>query len=290
MLQRPYFLAWLIFALGCASCNPPVRTSQVDAVDGTSPVIAVTSQPSSTPTLIPTHSPTETTSPTATPTWTATQAPTVTLTPTPGKTPTVTVTPTGSVLRGKVLVRSNCRYGPGAPYLYKYGLVPGSNLEIIGRNELGTWILVRAIGGNNPCWVKASLMEIKGDVMTVATTYPPLPQSPYYPALTGVWATRNGDEVTLSWNPLQLRPGDDSGQYPYLVEAWVCRNGRLVFTPIGSYQTSVIIIDEPGCSEPSYGRVYGVEKHGYTMWIKIPWPPALLDEQSSALTSIQAGS
>jgi hypothetical protein len=100
-------------------------------------------------------------------------------------------------LRGEVLVRSSCRYGPGAPYLYKYGLVPGSNLEVIGRTDSGTWILVRAIGGNNPCWVKASLMDIKGDVMTVAPTYIPLPQSPYYAPPRWVQAKRNGNEVTI---------------------------------------------------------------------------------------------
>lgn len=169
---------------------------------------------------------------------------------------------------------SNCRYGPGAPYLYKYALIEGSNLEIIGRNDLGTWILVRAIGGKNPCWVKASLMSIKGDVMDVAPTYIPLPQSPYYNHLTGVSAVRDGNSVIVSWNALQLRPGDDSEQYPYLIEAWVCIAGELVFTPVGTYDTIVSILDEPGCATPSHGRVYGVEKHGYTRWVTIPWPPA----------------
>ncbi|HLF89379.1 MAG TPA: hypothetical protein VI451_10560 [Anaerolineales bacterium] len=32
-------------------------------------------------------------------------------------------------------------------YLYKYGLVGGSNLEIIGRTDLGDWVLIQAIGG-----------------------------------------------------------------------------------------------------------------------------------------------
>jgi hypothetical protein len=53
-------------------------------------------------------------------------------------------------------------------YLYKDGLVGGSNLEIIGRTDLGDWILIRAIGGTNPCWVKADLMAVKGNVLTVA--------------------------------------------------------------------------------------------------------------------------
>ena len=48
---------------------------------------------------------------------------------------------------------------------------------------------------------------------------------------------RHGDEVVISWDPLYLRAGDDSEWFPYLVEAWVCQDGRLVFTPLGSYET-----------------------------------------------------
>jgi hypothetical protein len=176
-------------------------------------------------------------------------------------------------LRGKVLERSNCRYGPGAPYLYKYGILPGTVMEIIGRNDLGTWILVQAIGGDNPCWIKASLVEVRGDVMAVAPTYLPLPRSPYYGPPTGVAATRNGNEVTVSWYGIRLKAGDDSEQFPYLVEAWVCLDGKPVFNPVGSYLNAVKIIDEPGCSEPSHARLYAVEKHGYTQWVEIPWPP-----------------
>jgi len=182
------------------------------------------------------------------------------------------VTPTYAILRGKVLQRANCRYGPGAPYLYKYGLVVGSNLEVFGRNDAGTWILIRAIGGTNPCWVKASLMEVKGDVMAVEPTDIPLPQSPYYPPLTGVSAARIGDEVSVSWHAFQLRLGDETASAPYLLEAWVCQGGSQVFVPLGSYQNAVKVVDESGCSEPSHGRVFGVEKHGYTRWVEVPWP------------------
>ena len=254
-----------------AACNPLVSSeavlqtaSETLAVETPSPV------PSSTTTAPPTHTftPTNTQAPTETPTRTPTETPN----PAPTDTPTLTPIPTYAILRVEVLERSNCRYGPGAPYLYKYGLVVGSNLEVIGRNDLGTWILVRAIGGNNPCWVKASLMEVKGDVMAVEPTYIPLPQSPYYGPPTGVSAVRNGDEVTVFWNGITLRAGDETASAPYLVEAWVCMDAQLVFTPLGAYEPAVKIIDEPGCSEPSHGRVYIVEKHGYTNWVKIPWP------------------
>ena len=214
--------------------------------------------------MTPTSSPSMTTTPTSVPS--ATAMPTATNTVIPSSTPTY------AVLRGKVLQQSNCRYGPGAAYLYKYGLYPGNNIEITGRNETGTWIVIQAIGGTNPCWVKASLLEVKGAVMSLAPASLTLPQSPFYGPLTGVSAQRNGDEVTISWHPLVLRAGDDSLQYPYLVEAWICQDEEQIFTPVGSWETFVTVKDESGCDEPSYARVYGVEKHGYTNWATVPWP------------------
>jgi hypothetical protein len=151
-------------------------------------------------------------------------------------------------------------------------LVAGSNLEIIGRTDTGAWILVRAIGGTNPCWVKASLMEAKGNVMAVQPTYVPLPPSPYYGPLKGVSARRDGDIVTVFWSPLTLRAGDDSEQTPYVIEAWVCTGGELIFTPVGSYGIAAEIKDEAGCSEPSHGRITAAEKHGYTPFVEVPWP------------------
>jgi len=145
-------------------------------------------------------------------------------------------------------------------------------VEIIGRTDRGAWILVQAIGGDNPCWVKASLMDIKGDVMNVAPTYIPLPPSPYYGPLTGVTAVRAGSQVTVSWHPLSLRAGDGMADAPYVIEAWVCQSGQLVFTPVGAYTNTATILDEPGCRQPSRARIAGAEKHGYTRWVEIPWP------------------
>ena len=225
----------------------------------------------------PTQTATQTNTPIPpSPTATTTPSPTPTETPLPTDTPTIT--PTYAILRGKVLPeRANCRYGPGAAYLYRYGLVGGSNLEIIGRNQLGTWVLIQAIGGDNPCWVKGELMEIKGDVMSVEPLEPHIIQawSPYYAPLTNVSAIRDEDDPTkviVSWSPLVLRAGDDAEQVPYVVEAWMCQNGETVFNPIGAYQTIIVVIDEPGCEEPSRGQVMGAEKHGYTKPVILTWP------------------
>ncbi|MBC8504700.1 MAG: hypothetical protein ISR58_00435 [Anaerolineales bacterium] len=279
--SKAFYLIVMGIFLVLSACNLPVGDSNLEpeliaAPDEISMLPSVTQQTETatrTQTPIP-PSPTATT--TLTPTFTETPLPTDT--PTPTETFTPTITPTYAILRGKVLPeRANCRYGPGAAYLYKYGLVGGSNLEIIGRNQLGTWVLIQAIGGDNPCWVKGELMEIKDDVMSVEPVPPHIIQawSPYYAPLTNVYASRDKNDpskVTISWSPLVLRAGDDAEQVPYVIEAWICQDGEIVFNPIGAYETIVLVIDEPGCKEPSHGQVLGAEKHGYTKPVIIVWP------------------
>lgn len=261
---------WILFGLYLAGCGQiPTQT-----LSPTVPAVTPTELPRSTDTATATVKPsvTSTSQPTETPTIT----PSETVTPLPSETATITPTPTRENLRGEVIVEhASCRYGPGAAYLYKYGLLKGNILEIFARNVTGTWVEIHAIGGTNPCWVSASLMKINGDVMTVYPIQPEdirLPMSPYYGPVTSASASRAGNEVTVSWSPITLRAGDDSEQYPYLVEAWVCQEGQAVFKPIGTYETTLKIVDEPGCATPSHARLYGVEKHGYTRWIEIPWP------------------
>jgi hypothetical protein len=266
------FILLALLAPTCTVQAPgPIPTHPTaDLETSSTPGSTTTSTPSVTHTSTPTFTPPATLTPTST--LPPTKTPTPSLIPSPTKTITPSPSPTYAVLRGEVLELSNCRYGPGAMYLYKYALIPGSNLEVYGRTDSGAWILVRAIGGTNPCWVKATLMDVKGDVMSVEPVYLPLPQSPYYGPLTGVSASRNGDQVTISWNPINLRAGDDTASPIHLVEAWVCQAGEIVFVPVGTDASSAEIEDQAGCSEPSHARVYGVEKHGYTRPVEVPWP------------------
>ncbi len=244
---------------------------------------ACSAPPAPSPTLTPlTPSATPLPSATATPTQTSTQAPTPTLTApptsTPSFTPTPTLTPTYAVLRGFVnqeLVM--CFYGPSNAYLFKYALIGGSRLEIIGFIADTGYIQVRAIGGTNPCWMNLKWMDVQGEINTVQPIDPlsiSLPWSPYYAGPTWVKAERSGDEVSITWSPLVLRAGDDPGQELYLAETWVCQRGQLTFVPVGAYSPLVRVVDEPGCEQPSFGRVYLVEKHGYTRYLNVPWPPA----------------
>jgi hypothetical protein len=180
-------------------------------------------------------------------------------------------------VRVEVLERANCRYGPGAVYLYKYGLVPGSNMNAIGRIESGDWVFIQAIGGSNPCWVKTSLVKITGDLWNVEVVYPGkvvLPQSPYYPPVNWVSASRNDSVITVSWNDVPLRAGDeeDDEMQHYIVEVWRCEAGQFLFEALGTNALYLSFIDQDGCGLPSHGRVYVQEKHGFAGPVEIPWP------------------
>ena len=267
-LRSGLTLAACLLVLTLVACTVPLVTGEPPDPS-----------PTSTP-LPPTATATATVTPslTSSPTITPTQTYTPTATPTASLTPTITPQPTYAVLRGIVNTELvMCFYGPSRAYLFKYALIGTSRLEIIGYLPDTGYIQVRAIGGTNPCWMNLEWMDVQGDINSVQPIDPleiTMPWSPYYAGPTWVTATRSGNEVTISWSPLVLRAGDDPGQELYLAETWVCRAGKLTFVPIGAYQPMVTVVDEPGCSQPSFGRVYNVEKHGYTKYLAVPWPPA----------------
>lgn len=246
-----------------------------------SPDPTFTSAPSQTPVLLTTTPlpPTETEPPTLTPTQTIGASPTVTETATPTQTETPSITSTPTILRGQVIGdKQACFYGPGRMYLYLYGLNPGANQDVIGRTDTGKWLLTKSRGDNKSCWVEAKYMTLNGDVMSLELVYPDKyklpPSNQGYLVPWDVVAVRNGDKVTIEWKSEERRPGDEESATSvlYVVETWVCQDGQLIFTPIGAYIRQVTVTDEPGCNEPSHGRVYFVEKHGYTGPTEITWP------------------
>jgi hypothetical protein len=227
---------------------------------------------------------------TVTPSPTSERSPTPTNTPTATDTPlpssTFTATPTYSPPRIRVRMHSACRYGPGVGYLYEYDLFEGNLMEVIGWREIlakqksgvwepSTWYYVRAVGGVNICWVHSSLVEaVRGDPLDAPPFTSRLPSSELYRPPKSVEAWREGNLVTVMWSSIWMTEDDYRG---YLVEAWVCQGGQLYFAPVGYTGVNVTnpavqIPDEPGCSEPSGGRLYAAEKHGYTAWILVPWP------------------
>jgi hypothetical protein len=270
------------FAMAFAACSPqgadptgtfPPATAIVQTVIHTVEVSRLLEVP-----VTVTPEPTSAESPTSTPTPTITETPTDTSTP--------TFTPTYSAPRIRVLMWSQCRFGPGVGYLYEYDLFEDNLMEVIGWREIlarqkdgvwepSIWLYVRALGGENICWVNSNLVKVyQGDIFDAPPYTSRLPYSELYKPPQAVEAWREGNNVTVMWSSVWMTEDDYRG---YLVEAWVCHGGQMYLAPVGYTgvnvtRPAVVIPDEPGCSEPSNARLYTVEKHGYPQWIRVPWP------------------
>lgn len=168
----------------------------------------------------------------------------------------------------------SCRYGPGAEYLYLYGLKKGANIELIGRTGGNNWVMVK---GKNLCWLNAKFVEINGDPQTLKVTYPEeykLPVSPYYAPPAILSAKRSGNNIKVMWTDVTLRAGDeeDENMFIYIAEIWRCEGDKIIFDPLATNEAEITFVDEPGCEAPSHGRVFFQEKHGYAGPADIPWP------------------
>jgi hypothetical protein len=274
-LSRHYRSAILLFLLlfTLSACAPatvsPTATPLVQTLEVTQVVTrAVTSEVTRLVEVPITNTPTATLDQTATPS----------LTPTRTKVPSAT--PTWDPPRVEVLQKVNCWYGPGTAYLFKYGLPQGVWMRAIGRNEDGSWLVIKAPNDpdSNACWIQADQAKfLTGSMRDVPVLWIALPYSVLYLPPKVVTASREGNNVTISWQPVPMTEDDYRG---YLVEAWVCQGGKQVLVPIqyatsfdnNSSKISVEVVDEPGCDVPSRARLYTVEKHGYTNYVMVPWP------------------
>src|SRR5574341_852215 len=211
----------------------------------------------------------------------STPLPTLTVTSTPFPTGTITPTPLPVVERLKAKVTAgllSCRYEPGPDYLYLFALRQTANIELVGRVDAENWNWVW-VENETRCWVNAKFLEVDGDIKSLPVVYPgiaKLPITPYYPASAVLSAQRNKEtnEVTISWVQVPISPGDfeDDTMQTYIVEVWRCAGGELSFDPLATSLAFITFVDEPGCSEPSHGRVFVQEKHGYAGPAEIPWP------------------
>jgi hypothetical protein len=219
---------------------------------------------------------TVTDTPTQTFTSTSTFTPTITDTPTLTNTPTITLTPTYDFPKVRVNVPAlACRYGPSIAYLWHFDLHEGDTGVVWGRHANSVWLYVRMDNLPDACWVHPYYLDIEGDVSKMMFQQVRMPMTnALYAAPTGVRAVRNGNEVTVSWNAVWMTLDDDRG---YFLDVWVCQNGYPIWTPVSlpdQYHTEYTFTDEAGCSYPSGGKLYTVEKHGYPDPVVIPWPKA----------------
>ena len=166
-------------------------------------------------------------------------------------------------------MQAHCRYGPSTGYLHAGDLYLGDHGVVGGRNYSGTWLYIKFDKLWYYCWAAASVLEVDGNVMSVYTVERRLPKSVLYQPPSNVRATRSGSTVTVSWDRVNMTEDDDRG---YMIEANICQGGNYLFVVVATNNTSYEFTDEAGCSLPSNGLLYTVEKHGYTDPVKIPWP------------------
>lgn len=263
MIKSPMMLLSLLILTACSSFG----LSQPLPVEMASTPLTVTTSLPPSPSL------------TITPTLTSTQTPTYTGTPTISHSPTITststITPTPTFVFPEVMVKvqAHCRYGPARAFLHAADLYPGDHGTVRGRYRYSAWLYVKFDKLKYFCWVSPSVIEVTGDITKIYFTEPRLPgPSALYPPPNDVQAIRDGTQVTVSWSRVSMTEDDDRG---YLLDIFVCQQGNLVWWPVAlsdQYQTTHTFIDEPGCSQPSGGVLYTVEKHGYSHPVVIPWP------------------
>jgi hypothetical protein len=256
----------IVFAIALSGCGVPETLS---------PTGTPTVQSSKTPTHTFTLPPSQTLSPSPSSTSTVTFTPSPSFTATITDTPTITPTPTFDFPDVTVKMQAHCRYGPAKAFLHAADLYPGDHGTVRGRYAYSAWLYVKFDKLKYFCWVAPSVVDVEGDINKVYLTEPKLPgPSVLYGAPENVRVQREGDRVVVTWDRVSMTEDDDRG---YMLDVFVCQNQRLIWYPVSlpnQYETRATFIDEPGCSTPSGGVLYTVEKHGYSVPTKIPWIPA----------------
>lgn len=250
---RVIFLIFL-FVSACAPSTQEQPTSSPPAATATATTQVLTDTPEAT--------------------FTATSEPTLTLTPTVELSPTMTATPTFAFPSVTVNKQAHCRYGPSVAYLHAADLYPGDVGTVRGRYIYSNWLYIKFDKLNYFCWTAPSVVDVVGDVSTVAYKELDLQSigSNMYGPPNNVTAVREGNQVMISWDKVEMTFDDDRG---YLLELFVCQDSNLLWWT-DSYpdqdSTTYTVRDEAGCAQPSSGKLYTVEKHGFSEPAIIPWP------------------
>ena len=272
MRKRIFFL--LLVTMLILGCSLPVigqmlaTTTPTSTVTSTAtPTVTITATPTETYTPTETATPTETT----TPTQTVTPSPSPTVnTPIPQDTPTPSPTPTDVPPSVTGLMTGNCRWGPSTEYrIAGVAIHEDEVASVEGRNIglSGTWYWIQIEGVAYHCWVHASTVTVNGDPAKFPYLGANVPTNPSVAPPTNVSASRNGNNVTVTWSSAA-----PALELAYLIEAIVCLDGYLFNVPKETTATSYTLRDDSGCSSSSYGTLRVVNKLGYSNAVAIPWP------------------
>jgi len=184
-----------LLAAGCGGLETP-------------PPPTVTRAPTDTPTIPATEPPGQRATPTAvllTPTVEATPSPSPTATATPAPTSTpmslaAMAAPTTAL--SQAVVREgplNVRVGPGTMYPRIGQLAEGTEVQITGRNEDGSWWQITYEAGvDGRGWVSTEYIQTPGEITVEVVEAPPVPPTPR-PAYSGklVFQERSGGRIFI---------------------------------------------------------------------------------------------
>lgn len=236
-------------------------------------LIVIPSLACNTLSFFPTPTPTPSPTPASTPTSTITPSPTLTSTPTETAPPTATFTPTLTPTPEKPTVTATknafCRWGPGTVYRsigFDY-LEEGESAIAEGRDYEATWFWVQIEGLSYHCWVSASIVTVNFEPKSLPYVPVNVPTNSKVPSPKGVSASRSGNQVVVSWGAAPSAP-----ELEYLIEATLCFNGYQDDVAYSTTNTSMTLPDDQNCSRKSFGRLYVVNKLGYSKPVDIPWP------------------
>ena len=190
---RPLLLLLLRILL-LSACAPLPQSAKLNA-RGTStstpfqPVSTFTRTPEFPPTPLPTETPLPSRTPTELsppPSGTTTQAapslspePSLTAAESASATPEPTRSSASSAPVVRVSVTTNCRSGPGVSYTRISSLTPGKKAEIVGRNPLYPyWVVRDPWGSGRWCWLWNYYTSTQGDMSDLPVVDPPASQTP----------------------------------------------------------------------------------------------------------------
>lgn len=192
--------------------------------------------------------------------------------------PTHTLTPESAVMNAAVSEHLACNHGPGQYFLYRFGFIEGLNLTVYGKDIHSEWVYVQGDGYERKCWVNLKQITLEGSVENLKVLYPgefELPLSFIWPVPQNVYTARTADKtrIAIYWDEYILPDGEieNPNSARYLLELWTCKDGALTFEAKFVWHDDILVDDEAGCSEPSRGFIYLVEKHGYAGPVEIPW-------------------
>lgn len=111
---------------------------------------------------------------------------------TPSSTPSPTLSPTPPAPRASLTGSTNCRNGPLKVYDLVIALPRGAQVELVGKNNSGTYWYIRDEAGRE-CWLFGGFAEVSGETEQLPIFTPPPSPTPMH-FWAGTWTISYYDD------------------------------------------------------------------------------------------------